>query len=174
MKRKTAAAVLLGITALTAIPSVTAEAMPICPWQQQILDITAKEQTDSEKTHISADTADPDKSKMAPGADVHYVEQGKTLTRQSGVFYGPSGKECYYNLPMNGVILNAGKSGIDGRYWIRRDGVKMYGKYVIVAADLNVHPRGTIVPTSLGDGIVLDTGSFAGNSDTVLDIATAW
>ena len=59
-------------------------------------------------------------------------------------------------------------------YWVREDGAKMLGDYVIVAADLNKYPRGSIVDTSLGQGIVCDTGSFTQNSDTQLDIATDW
>ena len=50
----------------------------------------------------------------------------------------------------------------------------MLGDYVIVAADLNKYPRGSIVDTSLGQGIVCVTGSFTQNSDTQLDIATDW
>lgn len=54
------------------------------------------------------------------------------------------------------------------------DGAKMLGDYIMVAADLNKHPRGSIVETSLGQGIVCDTGSFTYTSDTQLDIATNW
>ena len=59
-------------------------------------------------------------------------------------------------------------------YWVREDGVKMYGDYVIVAANLDVHPRGSTVETSLGTGIVLDTGGFAAENPTQVDIATDW
>lgn len=51
---------------------------------------------------------------------------------------------------------------------------KNAGDYIMVAADLNKHPRGSIVETSLGQGIVCDTGSFTYTSDTQLDIATSW
>ena len=57
------------------------------------------------------------------------------------------------------VFLNAG---------IRR------GDYVMVAANLTTHPRGSIVETSLGTGIVCDTGSFAKEHPNRLDIATNW
>lgn len=50
----------------------------------------------------------------------------------------------------------------------------MYGDYVIVAANLDVHPRGSTVETSLGTGIVLDTGGFAAENPTQVDIATDW
>lgn len=176
MKKKTIAAILLGMT-LTTAPPATVDAAPICPWQQKILDITAKRPESMADEPVGGTSATDKKEKthsVDKAVQYKYAEEGRTLTKRGGVFYGPSGKECYYNLPMNGVIMNARKADINDRYWIRRDGVKMYGRYVIVAADLNVHPRGSIIPTSLGDGIVLDTGSFIKNSSTALDIATAW
>ena len=107
-----------------------------------------------------------------------YVQGSGCLTRQGGVFYGPSGKETYYNLNMSGVVAimrNMGYSEEEYPYWIREDGCKMLGNYIIVAANLNVYPRGSLVPTSLGTGIVCDTGGFVSNgSGVALDIATAW
>jgi hypothetical protein len=61
-----------------------------------------------------------------------------------------------------------------GDYWVREDGVKMLGPYVMVAANLNTRPRGTVVETSLGLGIVCDTGDFAKKNPMALDIATDW
>ena len=102
-------------------------------------------------------------------------QPGDHLTKSGGVYYGPSGKETYYNLNMNGVVSNAQNMGIEGEYWVREDGCKMYGDYVICAADLNVHPRGSLVESSLGTCIVLDTGGFATNgSGVALDIAVDW
>ena len=102
-------------------------------------------------------------------------QSGDCLTKSGGVYYGPSGKETYYNLNMNGVVSNAQNMGIEGEYWVREDGCKMYGDYVICAADLNVHPRGSLVESSLGTCIVLDTGGFATNgSGVALDIAVDW
>ena len=49
----------------------------------------------------------------------------------------------------------------------------MLGDYVMVAADLNIHPRGMVVETSLGKGLVCDTGDFAEIGDWY-DIATNW
>lgn len=93
------------------------------------------------------------------------------LTRAKGVNYYNGIKETYYNLPMGGVV-NIGKSmGIPGEYWVRADGVKMYGDYVMVAANLSQYPRGSIVYTSLGAGIVLDTGGMGYNW---FDIAVNW
>ena len=102
-------------------------------------------------------------------------QPGDHLTKSGGVYYGPSGKETYYNLNMNGVVSNAQNMGIEGEYWVREDGCKMYGDYIICAADLNVHPRGSLVESSLGTCIVLDTGGFATNgSGVALDIAVNW
>lgn len=98
------------------------------------------------------------------------------LTARGGVCYNDYGyKETYYNLPMERVVSimrEKGYSEKDYPYWIREDGVKMFGGMVMVAADLNQHPKGDIVNTSLGLGIVVDTGSaIKGNK---IDIATSW
>lgn len=104
----------------------------------------------------------------------HYVSRGGRLTRSAGVFNGPSGKESFYNMNMNNVVSAMRARGNNARYWVREDGVKMLGDYVMVAANLSIRPKGTILPTSLGMGIVVDTGSFALRNPTQLDIATAW
>ena len=57
---------------------------------------------------------------------------------------------------------------------MREDGVKMLGGYVMVAANFSIHPLASLVPTSLGMGIVVDTGGFALNNPTQLDIAVTW
>ena len=103
-----------------------------------------------------------------------YISNASGLTATGGVYYGPSGKETYYNLNMSGVLDIMRDMGNNDNYWVRDDGAKMLGDYVIVAADLNKYPRGSIVDTSLGQGIVCDTGSFTQSSDTQLDIATDW
>lgn len=96
------------------------------------------------------------------------------LTASKGVNYYGNQKETYYNLPMDGVISIAKSQGIEGEYWVRDDGCKMYGNYIIVAANLDVHPRGSLVETSLGTGIVLDTGGFVTSNPNQVDIATDW
>ena len=96
------------------------------------------------------------------------------LTASKGVNYYGNQKETYYNLNMDGVISIAQSQGIEGEYWVRDDGCKMYGDYIIVAANLDTHPRGSLVETSLGTGIVLDTGSFAESNPHHIDIATDW
>ena len=106
-----------------------------------------------------------------------FVWNGPVLTKQAGTVQGPSGKETYYNLPMGGVVSimrSMGFSQEEFPYWIREDGVKMLGDYIMVAANLNVHPRGSVVPTSRGVGLVCDTGSFAKSNPTQLDLAVSW
>lgn len=83
-------------------------------------------------------------------------------------------RETYYNLPMENIVEKAHDRGIYGQYWLREDGVKMFGHYVIVAAPFDVHPYGAVIETSLGEGIVLDTGAFAEVNKNQIDIATGW
>lgn len=99
---------------------------------------------------------------------------GSVLTASMGVNYGPSGKETYYNLNMSGVVSIMRSMGNNDEYWVRSDGAKMLGNYVMVAANLSVHPRGSLVETSLGTGIVCDTGGFAASNANQIDIATNW
>ncbi len=99
---------------------------------------------------------------------------GPVLSPSAGTIVGPSGKETYYNLPMEGVVSIMRGMGNNDPYWVREDGVKMLGDYVMVAAHLGLHPRGSIVDSSLGTAIVCDTGGFAHSNPNQLDIATAW
>ena len=122
-----------------------------------------------------ATTEAPVVSAPQPEQPNYESQPGDHLTKSGGVYYGPSGKETYYNLNMSGVVSIAQSQGIEGEYWVREDGCKMYGDYIICAADLNVYPRGSLVESSLGTCIVLDTGGFATNgSGVALDIAVDW
>lgn len=96
------------------------------------------------------------------------------LTKSGGVNWFDGHKETYYNLPMNKVVSNAHKRGIEGEYKEREDGAKMLGDYIMIAADQSIHPYGSIVPTSLGDGIVVDTGTFIQTNPQQIDIAVTW
>lgn len=103
-----------------------------------------------------------------------YVWNGPKLTRSKGVNYGPTGKETYYNLNMSGVVSMMRNRGYDATnypYWVRNDGCKMLGPYIMVAANLSHFPRGSIVNTSLGQGLVCDTGHLGWSQ---LDLATVW
>ena len=104
-------------------------------------------------------------------------KKSKKLTKSRGVVQGPSGRETYYNMKMSNVVSlmrSKGYSAKEYPYWVRKDGCKMLGKYIIVAANLKTRPKGTILDTSLGKGIVCDTGGFVRRHPKGLDIATAW
>ena len=99
------------------------------------------------------------------------------LTKSAGVFAGPSGKETYYNLPMGrciSIMRDIGYTVEEYPYWVREDGAKMLGEYVMCAANLAIRPKGTLVESSLGMAIVVDTGSFASGNTTQLDLCTDW
>ena len=93
------------------------------------------------------------------------------LTAKLGTVQYNGHTETWYDLPMQRVVQRAQDMGIPCEYWVRDDGVKCFGPWVIVAA----HPsktRYTFIDTSLGAGIILDTHT---KSETELyDIATTW
>ena len=100
---------------------------------------------------------------------------GRTLNAYIGTVQGPSGKETYYNLDMTEVIrIMKENEGFDYEYTVREDGVKMYGPYIMCAANLEIRPKGTLVETSLGTAIVCDTGEFATYNKYQIDIAVDW
>ena len=99
---------------------------------------------------------------------------GPVLSRGKGSVNGPSGKETYYNLNMNGVVNVMRRMGNNDEYWVRDDGCKMLGDYIMCAANLSVHPRGSLVESSLGTCIVCDTGGFASRNANQIDIAVTW
>ena len=86
---------------------------------------------------------------------------GTTVTRQ----------ETYYDLNMSIVMSACG----GGDYSVREDGAKVdKDGYVLVAANLSLYPRCTVVETSLGPGKVYDTGGFAASNPEQFDLATDW
>ncbi len=107
-------------------------------------------------------------------APITYSYNGPVLSSWVGTVQGPSGKETFYNLDMTGVISLMNSCGYYYSYWVRDDGCKMFGDYIMCAANLNVHPRGSLVETSLGTAIVCDTGTFAYSNPYQIDIATTW
>lgn len=99
---------------------------------------------------------------------------GSKLTRSKGVNYGPLGKETYYNLPMQGVINIMRRNGYDAErfpYWVRDDGVRMLGDYIMLAGRVGQFERGTIVQCSLGQGMICDYGYLEWNG---VDVAVVW
>ncbi len=105
------------------------------------------------------------------------VEQNKwpKLTKSAGRIKWPSGEETWYDLPMDTVVAYMKPFGFSKKdYWVRDDWVKMLWKYVMVAANLKIRPRWTVLPTSLWQWIVCDTWSFAHSNPKQLDIAVTW
>lgn len=94
--------------------------------------------------------------------DTGYYYSDGALTPDAGINYYGGVLETYYNLDMSwnvDVMRGMGFDEADYPYWIRGDGCKMLGDYVMVAADFGWEPRGTITSTSLGPAIVVDTGA---------------
>jgi hypothetical protein len=71
-------------------------------------------------------------------------------------------------------MRDAGFNEEEYPYWVRDDGCKMLGDYIMVAADLSIRPRGSIIETSLGTALVCDTGSFVNYNSTQIDVAVNW
>ena len=93
------------------------------------------------------------------------------LTASLGRIHFGNHTETWYDLNMSKVVANAQAAGISAEYWVRSDGVKMYGDMVIVAAHPSI-PRYSLVETSLGTGIVLDRHTC--QDAELIDIATDW
>ena len=94
-----------------------------------------------------------------------------------GVFYGESGRETYHNLRMDLCVWymrELGYSEEEYPYWIRDDGAKMLGNYVMCAANWKIRPKGTLLETSLGTAIVVDTGDFVADYPNGVDLAVDW
>ena len=93
------------------------------------------------------------------------------LNHYDGINYYNGVLETYYCLPMDGVVEWMHSLGYEGEYWVREDGCKMLGEYIMVAADYEWMPKGSIVETSLGTAMVCDTGE---GGWYWFDIATNW
>lgn len=114
-------------------------------------------------------------SKEYKAVQGNFTWGGPVLTRSNGVVQGPHGRETYYNLPMDGVVNIMRNMGNTDKYWIRSDGCKMLGNYIMVAAKVDSsHKRGRIIKCSRGYAIVCDTGSFLSEHPNGVDIAVNW
>jgi len=104
---------------------------------------------------IPADTVEETDVLLTEGYD---LPAGDVLNPEDGINYFYGVLETYYNLPMEGVVDWMHSLGYEYDYWVREDGVKMFGPYVMVAADYGWMPKGSILETSLGLAMVCDTG----------------
>lgn len=133
-----------------------------------------KVEVDNNVFYIEKDNVVFEKDRSDIIEEISFIWTGPKLTKSKGVNQGPSGKETYYNLPMSGAIKTMRRMGNNDKYWVREDGCKMLGDYIMIAANLKVRPRGSLVETSLGTGIVCDTGGFAKRNPKQIDIAVNW
>ena len=147
------------ITTVTSAPVTTPSTITISPKKEPLKEVTYDfpKTTTKKVTTVTTTTWD-----------------GPVLNSFAGIIEGPSGNETYYNLDMSGVVSNMQNLGYNYKYWVRNDGVKMFGDYVMCAANLETRPKGTIIETSLGTGIVCDTGGFVSWDPNRLDIAVTW
>ena len=144
-------------------------------WPDQETDETAPDTAAQPEEGAAAEEAEqPRTGGYSEGFVPDNSWQGSVLTAMAGVNEGPTGRETYYNMEMAGVVDIMRGMGNTDDYWVRDDGVKMLGDYVMVAANLDKYPRGSVVDSSLGQAIVCDTGGFAAYNEDQLDIATAW
>jgi uncharacterized protein YabE (DUF348 family) len=103
------------------------------------------------------------------------VKTSGGLTQAKGVNFfedssGVTHRETYYDLNMATVVKFCG-----GSYTVRSDGVKVdQDGYILIAANLSLYPRCSVVETSLGLAKVYDTGDFVSTYPTGYDIATDW
>lgn len=107
---------------------------------------------------------------------VEEIPKAAVLNRRDGVNYFNGQKETYYNLKMGGVIRLLDEMRIEhGEYWTRDDGVKMLGDYIMLATDTRRWPKGTILETSLGTGLVVDHCSGSESYPGLwVDVAVTW
>jgi len=97
------------------------------------------------------------------------------LTARAGRITFNGHYETYYNLNMSRIVERADAFyGLKDVYSVREDGIKTYNGFVIVASGWDVNPFGSIVETSRGLGIVLDTGAFAAREPDTIDVAAEW
>ena len=185
------------IAAATMLMAIVTTTVPVCDIttaKAEYADITTY---DDVKSDISSDNLSPNIIVKTPTCenttykqiikkleDINAIEtidietkpEKKTtvLTPRKGVNQGPTGKETWYNMDMTGVLYlmnDLGYTYEEYPYWIREDGVKMFGDYVMAAADLSIFPKGTIVESSLGTAMIVDTGDL---EPYQLDIAVNW
>lgn len=103
-----------------------------------------------------------------------FMYTGPALNKDMGTTNGPSGREVYYNLDMSQKVSQLKAMGYPFDYWVRSDGVKMFGPYIMCAANINIRPIGSLVESSLGTCMVTDAGYFAADDQIMIDIAVTW
>lgn len=111
-------------------------------------------------------------SSVLPTDCLHPYSESNT-----GTYYNAEGirESYYYYQPhMVNYMRDLGYSENDYPYWVRDDGVQMFGEYVVVAADPSIYWYGDLIPTSLGMGMVCDLGGVSEEWYEYVDIGTTW
>ena len=138
------------------------------------VDETPTEETPSETPVNASQSPEEVTVEEIPTEDIETPYS--VLNKRMGVNYFNGQKETYYNLRMTGVIRLLDDMGIPhGEYWVRDDGAKMLGDYIMLATDTNRIPKGTIWETSLGTGMIVDHCSGSESYPGVwIDVAVNW
>lgn len=147
---------------------------PIVESVVESVDETPTEETPSE-TPVNA-SQDPEEVTVEEIPTEDIETPYSVLNKRMGVNYFNGQKETYYNLRMTGVIRLLDDMGIPhGEYWVRDDGAKMLGDYIMLATDTDRIPKGTIWETSLGTGMIVDHCSGSESYPGVwIDVAVNW
>lgn len=147
---------------------------PIVESVVESVDETPTEETPSE-TPVNA-SQDPEEVTVEEIPTEDIETPYSVLNKRMGVNYFNGQKETYYNLRMTGVIRLLDDMGIPhGEYWVRDDGAKMLGEYIMLATDTDRIPKGTIWETSLGTGMIVDHCSGSESYPGVwIDVAVNW
>ena len=150
-------------TAETTVPETDAETTEEETAAEDVADILLTEKPAAREEHheiydIRETVPDDNFVYTEPYDEVYSYPTGDVLNPDSGINYYYGTLETYYNLDMSGVVDWMHSLGYDYEYWVREDGVKMFGPYVMVAADYGWMPKGSILETSLGLAMVCDTG----------------
>lgn len=154
----------------------------IIPTETVLESIPETEETTAPQEEIIEETVDEpvyeavEESPEAVEEPVEEIPKAAVLNRRDGVNYFNGQKETYYNLKMGGVIRLLDEMGIEhGKYWTRDDGAKMLGDYIMLATDTKRWPKGTVLETSLGTGLVVDHCSGSESySGLWIDVAVTW
>ena len=141
---------------------------------------------DKEDTAVSSETAieivEPIEPRTEAVSETEYQIpeipnwwwEGEKLSPDNSEVEGPSGIETYFNEDVSALVENA-KEGYFGQYWETKDGVKMYGEYIICKCKYEAneyHPKlpvGTVIPTTIGAALVCSN-----DTDADISIAVTW
>lgn len=117
--------------------------------------------SNSASNNNSSNSGSSDSGNNYTGGD--YIIPDGGLTPSKGRIWFNGHTETYYSQK----VLPGGGLDIPGRH-IASDGtIRDSSNYIVVASD--DYPKGTVVQTSLGPGMVYDTGSGSGNIDLYTD-----